>query len=173
MSEQGPTVGQVINHFYLWRHEAADGHQEGRKPRHCAIVRVDTQDKEGLRVFVAPISHVSPDVNKGQRGIEIPEGLKRRLGLDDARSWLYTSELNHFLWPGFDLKKTADGRDHYGLLPGNLIRALRAEIAANYKDQTLKLVNRDEKPRSRSRAIQRKPQWWMVASAFIFVDSAL
>ena len=147
MSENNPKTGQVINHFYLWRHEAAKGHEQGRKPRHCAIVRVDTQDNEGQRVFVAPISHVPPDKDRGQKGIEIPEILKRRLSLDDARSWLYTSELNHFLWPGFDLKKTLDGRDHYGILPGNLIRALRMEIAANYKDQKLKLVDRDEKLR--------------------------
>ena len=100
--------------------------------------------REGTRVYVAPISHVQPDAANGQRGIEIPEISKRGLGLDDESSWLYTSELKHFLWPGFDLKKTSDGRDHYGIVSGNMIRAVRSNIAANAKDKKLKLLNRDE-----------------------------
>ena len=144
MSENDPEVGQVINHFYLWKREADEGREEGIKPRHCVVIRVDTLDREGIRVYVAPISHVRPDSAEGQKGIEIPDTLKRRLGLDDQRSWLYTSELNHFLWPGFDLKKTQDDREYYGYLSGNLIRAARNEIAANAKDRQLKLVNRHE-----------------------------
>jgi hypothetical protein len=37
-------------------------------------------------------------------GIELLLAVKRRLGLDDQRSWVMATEVNRFLWPGPDLR---------------------------------------------------------------------
>lgn len=34
----------------------------------------------------------------------LPKRLKRYLGLDDDPSWVYTDEINAFVWPGPDLR---------------------------------------------------------------------
>jgi hypothetical protein len=110
-----PAPGLVISYAYLWRSELRASGGEGRKDRPCAIV-VATQDEEGDRlVYVAAITHTPPTDGAG---IEIPTKVKRRLGLDDARSWIVTDELNRFIWPGFDLRPIARIRPevfHWGL----------------------------------------------------------
>jgi hypothetical protein len=39
----------------------------------------------------------------------IPAATKRRLGLDDARSWIIVTESNRFIWPGRDLRQEKAG----------------------------------------------------------------
>jgi hypothetical protein len=72
---------------------------------------------------VAPITH-SPPGNK-KNAIEIPSTTKQRLGLDDARSWIITNDLNVFVWPGPDIRQIdlAHGIA-YGYLPSTLTKAL-------------------------------------------------
>lgn len=69
-----------------------------------------------------PITHTQPaDSNDG---LEIPAPTKRRLGLDDRPSWVITTELNKFFWPGPDIRKTShnvNAQWEYGFLPQNLI----------------------------------------------------
>jgi len=36
--------------------------------------------------------------------VEISHETKRRLGLDDDRSWIVLTEANRFAWPGPDLR---------------------------------------------------------------------
>jgi hypothetical protein len=42
---------------------------------------------------------------------------KQRLRLDAQRSWIITTELNQFIWPGPDLRPTPSGEYLYGYLP--------------------------------------------------------
>ena len=49
------------------------------------------------QLLVAPVTHSEP---KSGEGIEIPPPVKRHLGLDRERSWIVTTELNRFNWPG-------------------------------------------------------------------------
>lgn len=56
-------------------------------------------DEEGAHwVTVLPVTHAPPSVP--ELAVEIPAAPKRRLGLDDERSWVVLTEANRFLWPG-------------------------------------------------------------------------
>jgi hypothetical protein len=87
-----PQGGLVISYSYLWRHERAAGQVEGVKSRPCAIVlAVRREGESGLIVTVAPITH-SP-LHDPTDAIEIPERVKRHLGLDGERSWIILDDL--------------------------------------------------------------------------------
>ena len=93
-----PVPGLVIRYAYLWRAEHLRGLEEGLKDRPCAVVLV-VEDEDGRpTVTVVPVTH-SPPYNASD-AIEIPPATKRRLGLDDDRSWIVVSEANVFGWPG-------------------------------------------------------------------------
>jgi hypothetical protein len=125
-----PTPGLVIGYAYLWRNEALQGREEGRKDRPCVIV-LAVQTVEGKTVVtVAPITHSPPE--RLDLAVEIPPETKRRLGLDGERSWIVAADLNRFIWPGVDLRPTArdSGRYDYGPIPANLYRELRDKVLA-------------------------------------------
>jgi hypothetical protein len=116
-----PVSGLVVRYAYLWREEYRRGQEEGFKDRPCAVVVV-TADEAGRRIVtVLPVTH-TPPVDPGL-AVEIPAATKRRLGLDDARSWIVLSEANRFAWPGPDLRPTTPG-DPSGVVYGLLPRAL-------------------------------------------------
>ena len=121
-----PVPGLVIRYAYLWRAEHLRGLEEGLKDRPCAVVLV-VEDEDGRpTVTVVPVTH-SPPYNAGD-AIEIPPATKRRLGLDDDRSWIVVSEANVFGWPGPDIRPAVSGRFEtvaYGMLPANLFREVR------------------------------------------------
>ena len=142
MMDDLPAIGHVISHGFLWKREAEQGREEGWKDRPCVIVRVQELEGNERRVFVAPITHTAPA--EKERAVEIPAATKRRLGLDDERSWLVTTELNHFLWPGYDVRPTPDGRERYGTLSGSTLRSTLEQIATNIRDRTLRMVDRDD-----------------------------
>jgi hypothetical protein len=65
--------------------------------------------------------------------VEIPHATKRRLGLDDARSWVVLTEANRFAWPGPDVRCAQAGdlaSVAYGELPGALLNVLLAQSPA-------------------------------------------
>ena len=83
--------------------------------------------------MVLPVTH-SPPTDR-TAAIEIPPPVKRRLGLDDARSWIVLTEVNRFVWPGPDLRPRAGGdlsSAAYGELPGDLYRRVRDAWLALY-----------------------------------------
>lgn len=49
-------------------------------------------------VIVLPVTHPPP--RPPDEEVEPPPATERRLGLDEERSWVITSEANSFLWPG-------------------------------------------------------------------------
>src|SRR5438445_5204643 len=67
--------------------------------------------------YVAAISHKPPTA--AERAIEVPRKLKRHLGLDEDPSWIYTDQVNEFIWPGPDLQAA----DRLSNLPGHGGRA--------------------------------------------------
>ena len=121
-----PVPGLVIRYAYLWRAEHLRGLEEDLKDRPCAVVLV-VEDEDGRpTVTVVPVTH-SPPYNASD-AIEIPPATKRRLGLDDDRSWIVVSEANVFGWPGPDIRPAVSGRFEtvaYGMLPANLFREVR------------------------------------------------
>jgi len=121
-----PERGLVISYAYLWAAEFAQGREEGVKDRPCVVI-LAVEEMAGRHVVtVAPITHAAP-ADPGQ-AVEIPHATKKRLGLDDARSWIIVSEGNRFIWPGPDIRPIAPGRFEYGFLPPALFENVQNQF---------------------------------------------
>ncbi len=146
MSLPDPVPGLVIRYSFLWSHEAARGEREGSKARPCAIIVSAMQEDSGkIRVTVAPITHAPP--SEQSLCLPVPSGVARSLDLDSDPQWFRFDEINHFEWPGFDLRPLPDrpGEVTYGLLPKPLFEKIRDQIFENARNRKLKsLINRDE-----------------------------
>ena len=109
------------------------------KDRPCAIVLASDEG----RVIVLPITHTAPDLPED--GLELPHAVKRRLGLDDERSWVVLMECNDFTWPGPDLRPVADRGPEsvaYGVLPPRLFRVIRDRFITRARARRAKFVQR-------------------------------
>lgn len=146
-----PVPGLVISYAYLWRNQQEQGREEGVKDRPCVVVLAVRQEEGERIVTVAPITHTPPRHPKD--AIELPAATKRRLGLDDARSWIVATELNRFLWPGPDLRPVPGkpGAFAYGGLPKQLMVQLKERIAELHRDRRFRLVRRDRDEDERER----------------------
>ena len=130
MSLPVPEPGLVISYAYLWRDEEMRKHAEARKDRPCVVVTV-SRTSDRLLVTVAPITHNPP--RQSSDAVEIPLETKRRLGLDERRSWAVSTEVNRFAWPGPDIRPISRrdaGVFAFGFVPGSLVKALRQQILA-------------------------------------------
>lgn len=140
-----PRPGLVIRYAFLWRSEAEAGRDDG-KDRPCAVVLTAKRENDQTIVIVAPITHTPP--SEPRHAIEVPAETKRRLGLDDARSWIITAELNRFTWPGPDVRpigRPGEGRGvAYGLLPKNMTADLVQNVRERVREGRTKAVERDE-----------------------------
>jgi hypothetical protein len=140
-----PELGLVIRYAYLWHSEYKQGREEGEKDRPCAIILAFHDNDDEMIVSVLPVTHVEP--RRAEDGVEIPLETKRRLGLDEARSWVIVTELNRFVWPGPDLRsvsRTDDKGFDYGFLPPRLYRTVRERFFVAAKAQRIRLVPRSE-----------------------------
>ena len=126
-----PRVGDLIRYSYLWAAEAARGRTEGVKDRPCAVVVAAADESGAVRLLVLPVTHMPPA--PGDLAIELPAATKRRLGLDDQRSWIVTREYNDFFWPGPDIRPDATGEAVIGILPGAVV----AQAIANLRSHAL------------------------------------
>lgn len=119
----------MIRYAYLWREGARGGREEGMKDRPCVVI-LAIEDRNGRKVAtVAPITHARP--RAPVQAIKLPVATKRRLGLDAAVSWVVTTEVNEFVWPGPDLRPARADLWAYGFVPGALLRTVRERMAAN------------------------------------------
>jgi hypothetical protein len=89
----------------------------------------DGQCKLGSGVGVHP--KFRPVPYAGAAGRQVPQAVKRHLGLDTLRSWIVVTEGNEFLRPGYDLRKIpgTDGYDFGFLSPRFFNQVLEAFIA--------------------------------------------
>jgi hypothetical protein len=140
--ESGPHIGLVIRHAYLWWSEARKGREEGSKDRPCVIVHLRLNEPRELETYICPVTHTPPEVL--EKAMEISAATKKRLRLDDERSWIITTEINRFIWPGPDLRPVPGGDYAYGALPGAMTRDLVAQVKANAQDRSLLTVTRTE-----------------------------
>jgi hypothetical protein len=121
----------VIRYAYLWQEDYRRGQSEGRKDRPCAVVVATTDEAGAKRVTVLPITHSPP--SDPALAVELPRDTKRRLGLDDERSWIVLTEANRLTWPGPDLRPVPPGDSGdvaYGLLPRALLKQVTAQLTA-------------------------------------------
>jgi hypothetical protein len=96
-------------------------------------------------VTVLPISHTPP--SNTLLAVEIPNAVKRRLRLDDERSWVVLAEANRFTWPGPDLRPLRPGDAQstaYGPLPYGLFEEIRLKFIEALKNQVVNAVLRTE-----------------------------
>jgi PemK-like, MazF-like toxin of type II toxin-antitoxin system len=130
MALPDPEPGLVICYAYLWHYEHQSGHEEGRKDRPCVIVVAVERTSDGATVVtVSPVTHRPPD--DPAAAVEIPQPVRRRLGLDVERSWVVVNEGNKFVWPGFDLRKVpGTGQFDYGFLPPRFFNEVLAGFRA-------------------------------------------
>jgi hypothetical protein len=126
-----PQIGAVISFCYLWRREFEAGLVEGTKVRPCLVVAVEPERGEGPLgpwVTVLPMTHQPPA--DPAAAVALPDETKRRLGLDDAASWIVLGEANGLLWPGYDIRPLAgDDTWLYGYVGRGLFTMLRRRLA--------------------------------------------
>lgn len=135
----------VIRYAYLWAEEFDRGLEEGSKDRPCTILLAVKADDGEQIVTVLPITH-SPPQNL-EHAIEIPAATKRRLGLDDERSWIVLTESNRFIWPGPDLRplKSGDAQSVVcGLLPARLFDQIKKQWLLLYQRRLTSINSRSE-----------------------------
>jgi hypothetical protein len=140
-----PVPGLVIRYSYLWASEHARGQEEGLKDRPCAVVLVSANKAGDRIVTVLPVTHTPPA--NARLAVEIPAATKRRLGLDDDRSWVLLTEANRFVWPGPDLRPVQPGDAAsvaYGPLPYALFETIRLQFIAALKANAARAVPRTE-----------------------------
>lgn len=141
MMDEIPDVGHVIKYSYLWWNEHRKGREEGMKDRpSCVILNRKTTDGDTM-LYVLAITHTRPE--KSEYGVEIPLATKKRLGLDDAPSWVITTEFNKFIWPGYDIRRVSSGGYSYGILPEKLISQIIESFTFHARDARLKAVARE------------------------------
>lgn len=139
-----PVPGLIVGYATLWHDQSRVGLSEGREDRPCAVVAAIVDEDGDTIVYVVPITHAPP--TEGSRAVELPPAAKRRLGLDDAPSWIVTSELNRFVWPGYDLRPVSRDRPDtfaFGFLPVEVFSAVKRAIGLHGRDQRLKVVARE------------------------------
>lgn len=146
MGWPAPEPGLVVRYAYLWRREQEAGREEGSKDRPCAVIlALAGEDGGQARVVVLPITHSSPQ--PPSEGVELPPDTKRRLGLDDERSWVIVSEANRFLWPGPDLRfLPGQGPESaaYGVLPPAVFRVVRDRFLTGLRTRRAAVVPRTD-----------------------------
>ena len=141
MTIPDPEVGLVVHFNYLWDREREAGREEARYARPCAIVISFRRVADGARVaMLAPITHAPP--RPGDQVLELPQAVKRQLGLDEQRSWIVLDEVNETLWPGFDLQTNSKGDYAYGFVPPRLYAEVKTRILDLYRIGELKRVTR-------------------------------
>jgi hypothetical protein len=140
MPELKPEIGLVIRHAYFWWSEARAGREEASKDRRCVIVHIRVNEHNETEVYIAPVTYAPPE--SPERAMEISPATKKRLHLDDARSWIITTEVNRFIWPGPDLRLVPGVGAAYGLLPANMARDLVALVKKNAIDRKIAVVPR-------------------------------
>jgi hypothetical protein len=138
-----PEIGLVISYAYLWESEAAAGQEEGLKDRPCMIADIEGHGKVKV-VTVLPMTHSAP--RHPTSGVEVPAQTKARLGLDDFRSWIVTTEANEFIWPGPDVRIVSQNRPAYGLLPERLVATILLLAKEHSQASESQIVNRDAAP---------------------------
>ena len=85
----------------------------------------------------------APCSDDAAAAVEIPQTVKKRLGLDDERSWVIVSEGDQFVWPGYDLRKVRNtDRYDYGYLPPPLFYEILEAFRAWHKAYKVKVTPR-------------------------------
>ncbi len=141
-----PERGSVIRYAYLWADENLRGQEEGRKDRPALVLALSVREIDGaVNVLVLAVTR-TPPIDPAD-AVPFPQDVKRRIGLDDAPSWIVTTEANAFIWPGPDVRPIP-GRAPTTMIYGRIQDALLQQVASSYllnrRKQRSRLVPRTE-----------------------------
>ncbi|MEB2847095.1 plasmid maintenance toxin (PemK-like) [Rhizobiales bacterium RZME27] len=129
-----PKVGWIFRYSYLWHRQHLQGREEGDKDRPTLVLAIVATLADGVPVVrVLPVTHTPP--TDADDAIEIPSATKRRLGLDDERSWVVLTESNRFAWPGPDIRTVDSDSGYYGPLPPALFEQIKTKFVALARGQ--------------------------------------
>jgi PemK-like, MazF-like toxin of type II toxin-antitoxin system len=139
-----PVPGLVIRYSYLWHNERLRKLEEGAKDRPCLIVLAVQREGKATTVTVVPITRRAPPAS--DLPVKLSVEAKRRLGLDDSGpSWIITSDVNEFAWPGPDIRRVATKpsiRFAYGLVPRSMFYDVRDAVVKHHEAGTLQIGRR-------------------------------
>jgi hypothetical protein len=130
-SSAAPKPGAVFHYAYLWHREFEAGQIEARKDHPALALAVAVSQRDGrTHVMALPITHSKP--TNPDHGVLLPPGAKLAPGLDEAPSWVITTEGLRFAWPGADLRH-APGRSSpfYGSVSTGLLQAVAQSFLRN------------------------------------------
>lgn len=146
MSLERPRPGAVIRYAYLWAGEHAQGRDEGSKDRPALVLAVSVRSAtDVVEVLVLAVTHTPPA--DAASAVVLPADVKRLIGLDDAPSWIVTTEANAFAWPGPDIRPIPGRKPPsviYGHVPDGLLRQIARSYLANRERQRKTVVPRSE-----------------------------
>jgi hypothetical protein len=122
-----PKPGLIVRYDYLWSHQAAADHDQGKDRPTCLVAATDSQTRPRY-VVLLPITHSPPTGDTV--GVEIPAKVKHAIGLDDKPSWVIVSEHNVDEWPngGLSAIPGKPGVYSYGFIPPGLFALIRTEF---------------------------------------------
>ena len=134
----------VLHYSFLWLSEHEQGLEEGRKDRPTAVIMTLENEVGKTEVLTLPITHAPPKF--AFEAVEIPPDTKKRLGLDDQRSWIILTEANIFTWPGPDLRPISPSRNTciHGFLPHGLFKIVREKFLALRASGRIRPIHRSE-----------------------------
>lgn len=137
-----PKPALVIRYSFLWKWEQEKGQEEGSKKRPVVIMSVVPKADGFTRVAVLPITSKVGDPSSR---IEIPENARKRLGLDADSSWISFTDLNEFVWPGYDLELAhpeSEGPE-FGFLSGKFFDKVVMQFIQAVKSGTIERIPRE------------------------------
>ncbi|WP_108816560.1 hypothetical protein [Loktanella sp. Alg231-35] len=88
-----PKIGDIWRYPYLWKREALDGEEAGRKLRPTALAAIVPVSQKSTRLYLLPITGTEPFAD--QNALKIPATEIRRAGLSEyKRLWVIMDEYN-------------------------------------------------------------------------------
>lgn len=106
------------------------------------VVLATQETGDRVRLLVAPVTHSAPE--GAAMAVAVPANVKRDLRLDRARSWIVTSEVNSFRWPGPDVRVLDDETPFYGAIPDWLFLRVRKSVGVWAGRGKVRVVGRTE-----------------------------
>lgn len=130
-----------MKHWYLWH-----GDKIAKKARPCVVVLGFQRSDEHPGRFVTDVVPVTHSPSDG--AVEIPLAVKKRMGLDDDHSWIVTTEVNRFIWPGESVTPVSyrwqrDGHLwHWGILANGVFKRVQEAVQEHRSESRLKMTTR-------------------------------
>lgn len=137
------TVGLIVRYEYLWARRAGNADTAEKDHPACVVMTYRIDDRPEDFVIYLPISHTPP--RDGEEGIELPDAVKTRAGLDHGRQWILISECNIDTWAQ-DVRHIPgrSGRYHYGHLPPSFFKKIRDGFIQRHAARKVAAVRRSD-----------------------------